>query len=263
MLSVGSDPVSSDLEDYDYQVFIPTMKRWDREIRSLKLFPNATLVVQEFEADKYIDKYPDQNIIIAPDSCIGNFAALRNFMIDNTERYGIQCDDDLWEVGRFVPDQDGKKHLCVGYDAEGLDHFVRNGFLMMEELNTVQWGVNVQSDPKFYREYAPISFHSPTLGPFTCFKKIEGLRCDERFTLTEDYDYFLQVMQKYHKVLRFNNHYYHTGHVTDSGGCGSYRTLSEEQEQKIMFQKKWGSKIVQLNFKKTINPRVRVPYKGI
>lgn len=34
---------------------------------------------------------------------------------------------------------------------------------MVEDMGLCLFGINLQSDPKFYREYTPYSFHSPIL----------------------------------------------------------------------------------------------------
>jgi len=135
---------------------------------------------------------------------------------------------------------------------------------MCEEFGTVLWGLNLQSDPRFYREYSPFSFLAPVLGPFSGHVLRENnLRYDERLGLNEDYDYFLQVIRKYRKVLRNNKFFYMAGHLTQKGGCGSHRTLAKEREQAEIMKRKWGSKIVKYDFRKSTNPHVHVPLKGI
>ena len=145
--------------------------------------------------------------------------------------------------------------------------FLVNGFIMAEDLGTPLWGVNLQSDPKFYREYSPFSFLSPVLAPFCCHiiddTVRRRIRYDERLGLNEDYDFFLQVIRIYHKVLRFNKYYYKADHLTVQGGCGAHRTLGEELRQAEIMIKKWGPKVVTYDFNKSTNPRIRVPFKGI
>ena len=105
---------------------------------------------------------------------------------------------------------------------------------------------------------------SPVLGPFTAQKNVKTFWYDERLPLKEDYDLSLQVLQKYHKVLRLNRYSYVTTHLTNAdGGCVDYRTMVREEEQNQLLQKKWGKKIVKYNIEKSINPIIKVPLKGI
>lgn len=87
------------------------------------------------------------------------------------------------------------------------------------------------------------------------------LRFDERLGLNEDYDFSLQVLHKHHKIFRNNKFHYRCGHLTDKGGCGAYRLLDEEKKQAKVMIKKWGSRVVSYDFKKSTNPRVNCPLK--
>jgi hypothetical protein len=135
---------------------------------------------------------------------------------------------------------------------------------MAKDFWTVLFGLNLQSDPKFYREYSPFSFLSPVLWPFMCIlTEANDLRFDERLGLNEDYDFSLQVLQKHHKILRNNKFHYRCWHLTDRGGCGAYRILDDEKKQSKIMIKKWWSNIVSYDFKKSTNPRINCPYKWI
>lgn len=86
--------------------------------------------------------------------------------------------------------------------------------------------------------------------------------------LKEDYDYSLQILNKYRKILRFNKYHYVCGHIKVKGGCASYRTSDKELEQAQKFQAKWGSRIVKIQRltqggNASINPVVNIPINGI
>lgn len=219
------------------------------------------MAVHEFEAEEYKKAYPDNELMILPDSTKGNMAKVRNYIRDHAEsKYLVMIDDDVSEIGFHEELKTNPIGLIAVMD------FLEKGFLLCEEVGTVLWGINLQSDPKFYREYSPFSFLSPVLGPFSCHvinDEAKRIRYDHRLGLNEDYDFFLQVMHKYHKVYRNNKYYYKAGHLKDAGGCGAYRILDEEIKQAEIMQKKWGKKVVKYNFKKSTNPRISVPIKGI
>ena len=133
---------------------------------------------------------------------------------------------------------------------------------MAKDLGVSLWGINLQSDPKFYREYSPFSLLSPILGTFSChYKPI--LRYDENLFLNEDYDFFLKTINKYRKTLRFNKYYYKADHLERSGGCGAYRLKEFEIEQAEAMQKRWGNKVFKFDINKSTNGRINVPLKGI
>lgn len=241
----------------DVSIITPSYKRANN-VKARCVFGNNLIIAcHEFEAEEYKKWNPDNKILVIPDELRGNMAKVRNFMLENSPtKYLVMIDDDVIEVGYH----ENMKTIPFNYD--GLMSFIVDGFVMAEELGTVLWGLNLQSDPKFYREYSPISFLSPVLGPFSCHI-VNDLRYDERLGLNEDYDYALQVLQKYHKILRFNKYYYLAGHITEKGGCGAYRTMDKEIAQSKIMIGKWGNKIVKYNFDKSTNPRINVPLKGI
>lgn len=244
------------------KIITPSYKRAG-EVKAVRLFKNHLIIaVHEFEADEYRYKYPDNEIMVLPDSIRGNMAKVRNYIRDNAgDRYLVMLDDDVSKMG-YHENNGGQYNMTLDRVME----FLENGFVMAEEIGTVLWGVNLQSDPKFYRQYSPFSLLSPVLGTFCCHivtDDAKDIRYDERLGLNEDYDFALQVLWKYRKILRFNKYYYVADHLTKEGGCGSYRTLIEEMKQAEIMQKKWGEDIVKYNFKKSTNPRLRVPLKGI
>jgi hypothetical protein len=105
-------------------------------------------------------------------------------------------------------------------------------------------------DKQAYREYSPFSFTSVILGPFMVHLK-HDLRFDERFPTKDDYDFSIQVLNKYRRILRFNKYFYvckmagsGSGQV---GGHAHIRNVHNEMAQVIGLQKKWGSKIVKLD----------------
>lgn len=242
------------------RIISPSYKRAGN-VKAIDVFHESlVLAIHEFEEDEYRKAYPNNEFLIMPDDIGGNMAKVRNFIRDNCgTRYLVMIDDDVQEVGYH----EELKQIPIGLIA--IMEFLESGFRVAEELGTILWGINLQSDPQFYREYSPFSFLSPVLGPFSCHivDDVENVRYDERLGLNEDYDYALQVLHKFHKVFRNNKYYYIAGHLTEQGGCGAYRILDEEKRQSEIMLKKWGSKVVSYDFERTTNPRIRVPLKGI
>ena len=237
------------------KIYVPSYKRAG-DVLTRKVIPDSILAIHEFEKD-YYKKKEGGELLVIPDDLRGNIAKVRNFILDNANDDKIvMLDDDVKAVGYH---QDCNQNV-MNYN-QILD-FLDNGYIMCKELGCSLWGINLQSDPKFYREYNPFSLLGAVLGTFSCHFKPE-LRYDEKLFLNEDYDFFLKNIKKYRKVLRFNKYYYVANHLNKKGGCGSYRLKDTEIEQAKIMQKRWGSKVFRFDINKSTNGIVNVPLKGI
>lgn len=228
--------------------------------------PDIRYVVCESQAASYeVEGLP---VWICPDSAQGSVCRVRNWILDNadTERVLI-VDDDIHFLGRW----NANRHKKMNTD-EAMD-FIAEGFELAEQFGVRFWGINIIQDKGAYREYTPFSLNNVVLGPFGGFIKAD-CRYDERLPLKEDYDLSLQMLNKHRQILRINYAHYVCKQHTNKGGCAAYRTISREQEQFEVLQRKWGSKIVsrdsggsKVNRKKQqtydINPIIRVPIAGI
>ena len=241
----------------EYTIFIPSYNRAG-EISTLELFPEAVIVCCESQEEMYRKANPKAKFLVCPDKVQGNIARVRNWILKNSPTdYLIMVDDDIKHIGSYK----GAKHYRL--NAEERERMILSGFEMMEDLGTVLWGLNQNADRQNYDEYQPISFKSVVLGVFMGIKRVPGIYFDERLPLKEDYDYSIQVLNKYRKLLRFNMYHYEALHLTNEGGCTSYRSYDRELEQLQKFQKKWGKEIVRFNTAKSLNPTVKVLIKGV
>ena len=244
------------------QIVIPSYKRANNCLTA-QYMPSAYIAVHESQVEEY--KLHNKNPIISiPDSLQKTgMANIRNFILDATgDEDLLMMDDDIKYVGLY-----DNQELIKLKEWEVIG-FAENAFRMARELGTKLWGVNLQSDKKFYREYSPFSLSSVILGPFMGIIKDKDIRFDKDLGLKEDYDYSLQVLNKYRKILRFNKYHYVCGHIDMKGGCATFRTMEAEKSQAERFQKKWGSNIVKIkrktqNGNQSINPVVIVPINGI
>lgn len=237
----------------DYQVWCPSYKR-PKKVKSHLLFPEDKFfyVIHEEEEHLYRKTWP--NLQVIPRGMTGSIARARNWILNNnTNRWLIQVDDDLSAIN--WTHQRDKRKLTV----EELDDVVLDHFQLCEDADIKMWGMNLIVDPKAYRQYNPYSFDAPVLGTFTATLDLD-LRYDEDLPLKEDYDLFLQVINKYGRALRANFLNYSCDHLDMSGGCQEYRTKEFEDSQKDALQKKWGSKLVRYNERNpdSTNMRIRI-----
>lgn len=242
----------------EWSVCVPSFKRagmvsTDRVVRG------AWIVVPESQEDEYLEKGEFRNgarLMVCPDEVDGSIVRKRNWILDMFPGWLVMMDDDISAIGGI----EGGKAWDLGLDE--VDQLMADGFEMCEDLGTVMWGLNQQVDPKFYREYTPFCFLSPILGPFQGFVGMD-LRNDDVFTSKEDYDLWIRVVRKYGVTLRFNKFHYRCDHLNQSGGLVSMRRMEEEKRQAEVLVKRFGSDVVQFDFSRSVNPKVRVPIKGV
>lgn len=244
-------------------MFIISYKRANN-VLSAKWAKGATIVVPESQEAEYRKYNPKMEIMAIPDEEDGNCAKKKNAVLRRTIGEDvIIIDDDIRSIGFH------EKGMIWDATEEEVLLMAENMFLMAKEAGTILWGINVEDDKKFYREYSPFSLSSVVLGPFTCIRNIdETMRFDEVIWLKEDYDFSLKVMNKYRKIIRNNKWFYEVEHITNEGGLVDKRKYDEEMRQLEMLQKKWGRNIVEIKRNTqhgnlSINPIVRIPIKGI
>lgn len=238
------------------KIFVPSFKRAGR-VKTRKIVPDSIIVCHEFEKDDYHEK-EGEPILVAPDGLKGNIAKVRNFILDQGEDEPriVMMDDDLDEVGYH---EEMKQHPMTPPEILA---FLEMGYQMAEDLGVHLWGINLQADPQFYRQYTPVSFLQPILGTFSCHLRPD-IQYDEGLFLNEDYDLFLKQINRNRKCLRLNKYYYKADHLDRSGGCASYRIKDFEIEQSKIMIRRWGNHVVKYNFKKSTNPVIYVPIGGV
>ena len=251
----------------EIKIFSPSYKR-SKDVKTHKIFPGVIYCVHEFEFAEY--KAEGLNCMPLPDKLRGNLSKVRNYILDNyINGVGLMIDDDIealkiWSLG--------EDNLPMSKSIEDPEQFVEMGFNLCEEAECKVWGVNIIGDKGSYREYTPLSFTNYVSGSFMGFIN-NDLRFDVNLPLKEDYDYTLQNLNKYRKLLRINFAFMVKKDHGNLGGCADVRTVIKEREQMKLFQKKWGSKIVKndLSIKKgsikqkmyDINPIIKAPIKGV
>lgn len=239
------------------RIFIPSYKRAGGVLTRKTLGGAGVIACHEFEAEDYAAKEGGE-LMVLPDALRGNIAKVRNFILDHAEAADgrvVMMDDDIHWICRH---QQGKQYKLT---PEAVFAFLDHGYAMAQDLGVHLWGVNLNQDPQNYREYRPLSLLAPVLGTMSCHLAPE-LRYDEGLHLNEDYDFFLKNIERYRKVLRFNNHAYFASHLERAGGCGAYRLKGEELRQAEVMRRRWGSKVFKFDIAKSTNGRVHVPLPG-
>lgn len=244
------------------EIAIPSYKRPNDNLTP-KFIKKGIIYCHDFEVEDY-RKNNDNEVRSIPDELAGKgMGVIRNFILDNTKGEEIlMLDDDIRYFGYY------EETALVKMKEDEFYDFAENAFRMIKELGTKLWGLNLQSDKKFYREYSPFSLSSVVLGPCLGVIKDTYLRFDDDLGYKEDYDYSLSVLRKFRKILRFNKFHYSCGHIRVKGGLSGVRTFDIEMKQAERFQRKWGKRIVKIKRNTqggnlSINPVIHAPIKGI
>jgi hypothetical protein len=233
-----------------------------------KIFPTASIWVPESQAKEYRTEYGD-SVVSIPDECDGNLCRKSNAILDRSPcEWTLILDDDITSIHRF----DYGKDRSLDQD-ECMD-LVKHGFDMASQLGVKLWGINQNSDEMAYASFRPFNLLAPVLGPFNGHLSPE-LRYDPQVLGKDDYDFWLQNIQKYHRTFRMNKYHYIHDHGKKPGGFVSMRTNETEQKGVERMIEKWGNKVFKVGGSpgarrdrkvnkdgNILNSMVRVPIDG-
>lgn len=232
-------------------------------VSTVNVFPEGVIVVPKKQYDAYValQELPEGwSIEAIADTDDGNLCRKRNAILRMFRGEDVVIVDDDYEyIGRWDNGVD------VRLDHDGIRHLLWQGNILARDLETPFWGINVQVDRRFYREYTPFSITNVVLGPFQAFTadRPDDLRYDEDLWLKEDYDLSLRVLHRWHRILRMNAYHYQVDHFNEAGGQVEHRNMPEEIRQLNALQRRWGSDVVKVQLHRSLNPIIKVPLKGV
>ncbi len=220
----------------DIHVAIKSYNRPDG-VSTIEIAPFAKIWVPETQAEAYRNNYGLEAIISIDPALDGNCAKKNNAILNYSDcKRTLILDDDINRICYF---EDGDR---IGMDPDSFKAMIEHHFRLAEDAGVKLWGINQTSDPMAYRTMTPFSFLAPILGPFNGHIDPD-LRYDERVFLKEDYDFWLQNIQKYRRTLRSNKyHYFHAHGFGKAGGLSETRSMDLEHEHADRMVKKWGKK---------------------
>jgi hypothetical protein len=242
----------------DYYIAVPSYKRVG-QVRVFDILPQAHVWVPQSQYDAYAAEYGAERVVAVPDDQDGSIVKKRNYILDHSPcSHLLMVDDDVYGIGRW----EEAKHSRL--NVEEAEWLIRMGFRMAEEAQVVFWGINQLMDGRAYRLMQPIKFLAPFLGPWQGHLLEHGLRFDPEMGAKEDYDFFLQVIRKYRKALRFDKYHYLKGEGK-TGGIHAQRTLARENAWIAAITRKWGRNIIKYdgNKKNLLDGRVSILIPGV
>lgn len=254
-------------------IAIPSYKRPD-SVPAYDYFKDSLIVIPESQKDLYVKYYEHTRIITIPDEFDGDQPRKRNWILRNMPRPLLMVDDDVSHIvttegiydenGKFT----GRAQQMKRLTPEEAYALIIHGFNLANEWGCVFWGINVNTDGRNYQQYKPFSLTKIILGPFQGHLEHPVLN-DERMGSKDDYDFSLQMLQKYGKILRLNKYAYNCKHGDNKGGIVSLRTMDYEKKCCEAIMKKWGRAVIYYD---TVNPKkytdllngqVHIPLRGV
>ena len=236
-----------------YTVYIPSKGRAGR-VTTSELFYDPVIVCPQAEVEEYKKHHKK---VLGVDDRVKGITATRNWILNNVDdEWHIQVDDDALSFHAY---EDGKKERFI--DKDRIHQILDNQFHLCKGWGFKTWGLALTADYKFYDEFRPFTTQSVIGANIIGIIKNE-IRFDERLKVKEDYDYSMQHIAKYGGVLRCSKFGIDVVHLTNEGGCVSYRTKEVEMDAYNVLLKKWGKKIVILQNNKNF-VKLRSPRKGV
>jgi len=162
------------------------------------------------------------NIIVTNTSGI---SSARNYILKYFDGDNIlMCDDDI--TGLYRLNKSSSKNL-IPLSSEEIFDLIGKGFSLLKKNKTKLWGVYPIRNSFFMSDFiVSAGFVIGTFCGVICDYK--NIKYDTSMKLKEDYDFTLQHIMKYKKIIRFNNICVDAKHYSNSGGCQDYRNLKEE-----------------------------------
>lgn len=208
----------------EYAIAIPSRNRAEK-VTTLQAFEGLDIDRYIFVNDeKEKEEYEKHNKGVKVISCFtSGITNVRNFMLDyfsEGKKIVTLCDD----VDGVYKAVEGK---LVKLTPQELHALIIEGFRLAELNKTKLWGVYPVSNA-FYMDdkFSPDGF---VIGTFSGII-VSDIRHDSQMILKEDYDFTIKHVQKFKRIVRFNNYCVKAKHYSNKGGCVDYRTTEAEQK---------------------------------
>lgn len=244
----------------------PSYKR-PNGVRILDYLKKVKVYVSEEEYEEYIKYNNKDNIVKIPKEYQGHGKGkCLNYILDlewddKTDAI-VVMDDDIEGIYRWYCNKEDEL-----LNEEDIYELIERNTLVAKEWGAGIWNIsNDRGDRLRHNPTQPFNTKNVGSDAFMCFIKNDGLRYDERFLCSEGMDLQLQSIQKYHKLIRFNNYYMKVGQWKNNGGYQELRKKEKKIDNNgmLLMKKKWGN-IIKINKKSKVDCAytVQVPIDGI
>ena len=216
------------------RVVIPSRSRADMLAEcSLKIFPQATVCVEESEAEAY--SRLTSNLLLHPP--LPSLAAIRNWILDNVpDRVVLQADDDIERVISYV----GVRSKSYT-DPSEIMQIVENCAEVAQGFGCYLFGFNQTFDPKTFRPQDPFRLNGWVGSVVGFLGRSPSVRADPKLKLRGDIELSMRSLLKQRVIFvdsRF--HFVVGGRFTNRGGNASNRSEIRERAELSALTKRWG-----------------------
>jgi len=207
-------------------IAIPSKSRAGK-VKSLKVLPDATLFVPDYEAEDY-GKFGYKNIIGVPKEVKG-ITMTRNWILCNVQDERVVfIDDDVKQQGWTKVHSHHMDRRRLNQD-EWMAEFEKL-FDVTYGMEYRLWGIATTGQGKAVFPYKPFLWR--TYVTASCCGIINDGRTyfDESFPVKEDYELCLRLIKEDGGIVGARYIYWQNSHWTGEGGCKDYRTQEMEED---------------------------------
>ena len=214
------------------RVVVPSKGR-SQTIRkhTLALFPDATVLVDEAEADEYA-KVVDAGSLLTH-AGLTPVVRILNWVLDNVhDDVVVIVDDDVTALVAMVGWRPRRYH-----EPDVARQVLESAAQCTIDAGLGLFGFNQNLNPLYFQEPFLLS---RWVGGVIGFVGDHGLRYDENCALHEDADLALQALLRHRVIWCENRWHFEALRFTNPGGNTGYRTAAREAEERAYLKAKWG-----------------------
>jgi hypothetical protein len=216
-------------------IVIPSKGRAGK-VSTLKLIPEATLVVPYNELNDYVQAYPDFVVVCTPKS-VKNIVASRQWILEQFPNV-FMIDDDVTAIHKMY--ESDSKYMEIE-DPEEIIGIIYRLADMAKDLGAKMFGFGNCRTPVQYRSHEPFKFTGYQNASYCGFLEGHDLMYD--LSYSEGEDHYISCLNIYrHRFMLIDTRYavFTKDNFKGEGGCSTDRTLTEFQENTIRLRKTFG-----------------------
>lgn len=220
------------------RIVIPSRKRAQSCAHALRLFPSATVCVDEAEAADYAPICAATNVeLLLHPSSVAGIGPLRQWILDNVEDETVfMVDDDVSHLG--VVAGRATRHARI-QDPDAVLQIVANAEACARGLGTPVFGFSQNgADVRKFRPQDPFVLATWVGGAIGIIGR--DLRYDTELRLRADIDFCLQALLKYRCIFMDNRCAFIHQRFNNTGGNAHQRSQERNAYELAYLKRKWG-----------------------
>jgi len=220
------------------QIVIPSRKRVKSCRHALRIFPSATVCIDEAEQDDYAPMCEKVGApIVTHPSSVAGIGPLKQWILDNFEdEVVVIAADDVHEV-RLLAGR--TSHSAMLRDTESVMQILQNAEICARGLGTPIFGFSQNGgDVRKFRPFDPFVLPTWVGGVMGIIGR--EYRYDTTLLLRADIDFCLQVLLKHRVIFMDNRFAFVHARFNNAGGNSHMRTGERNRQELEYLKRKWG-----------------------